>query len=135
LCIGRSGISEIRVDDPAMAERQILLQRQGNEVLVKNLSPALEMRVDGWICNEALLKPGSQLNIEQHRFTLESPVLDLMKMAESTTIETLQEPAEPEETAPLPKRDAALFNRSQWLLLASAVGISALLVLLLTLSP
>jgi pSer/pThr/pTyr-binding forkhead associated (FHA) protein len=135
LCIGRSGISEIRVDDPAMAERQILLQRQGNEVLVKNLSPALEMRVDGWVCNEALLKPGSQLNIEQQRFTLESPVLDLMKMSESTVIEPLQLPAEPDDMAPLPKSEVALFNRSQWILLASAVVISTLLVLLLTLSP
>ncbi len=39
LCIGRSDLSEVRIDDTALAERQILLQRQGNAILVKNLSP------------------------------------------------------------------------------------------------
>lgn len=135
LCIGRSGISEVRVDDPALAERQILLQRQGNDVLVKNLSPALEMRVDGWVCDEALLKPGSQLNIEQHRFVLESPAPDLANVPEPIAAEIAPESAQSAELPPLPKAAPALFSRSQWILLGSAIGISVLLVLLLTISP
>jgi hypothetical protein len=134
LCIGRSAISEVCVDDPALAERQILLQRQGNDVLVKNLSPALEMRVDGWVCEEALLKPGSQLNIEQHRFVLESPAPDLASLPAPAAAEVpkasvrLDEPQPSEDNPPL-------FSRSQWILLGSALGISVLLVILLTISP
>jgi hypothetical protein len=135
LCIGRSGISEIRVDDPALAERQILLQRQGNDVLVKNLSPALEMRVDGWVCNEALLKPGSQLNIEQHRFALESPAPDLANLPETLAVVTPQPDIVSVDTPLLPAGNPALFSRSQWILLGCAVAISVLLVVLLTISP
>lgn len=134
LCIGRSAISEVRVDDPALAERQILLQRQGNDVLVKNLSPALEMRVDGWVCEEALLKPGSQLNIEQHRFVLESPAPDLANLPEPAAAEVPKASA-PHDEPPPPKDSPPLFSRSQWILLGSALGISVLLVLLLTISP
>lgn len=135
LCIGRSGISEIRVDDPALAERQILLQRQGNDVLVKNLSPALEMRVDGWVCNEALLKPGSQLDIERHRFVLESPAPDLANMPETLAAASSHADAKPADAPPLPVGNPALFSRSQWILLGCSVVISVLLVVLLTISP
>jgi hypothetical protein len=135
LCIGRSAISEIRIDDPAFAERQILVQRQGNDVLVKNLSPALEMRVDGWVCNDAVLKVGSQLNIEQHRFMLHSSCSDFAFTAPPLLLETSL--SELETTAHLPQAPAKakLFSLSQWLLLAVALIISAFLMLLLTISP
>lgn len=135
LCIGRSGISEIRVDDPALAERQILLQRQGNDVLVKNLSPALEMRVDGWVCTEALLKPGSQLDIERHRFVLESPAPDLANMPETVAATPAHTEAKAVDAPTLPIGNPALFSRSQWILLGCSVAISALLIVLLTISP
>ena len=133
LCLGRSSLSEIRVDDPALAERQVLLQRQGNAVLAKNLSPVLEMRIDGWVCTEALLRPGSHLAIEQHRFRLEAPQQEL---APPATVEpaAVSEAAESEIASPsLPA--PRLFTRAQWLLLASAVAVSGLLILLLTYSP
>lgn len=133
LCLGRSSLSEIRIDDPALAERQVLLQRQGNAILVKNLSPVLEMRVDGWVCTEALLRPGSQLGIEQHRFRLEAPQPDLAPSVSDAP--GAQEPvADTAQSAP-PEAPPRLFTRAQWLLLASAVAVSGLLILLLTYSP
>jgi hypothetical protein len=66
-------LSEVCIDDSALAERQILLQRQGNDIFVKNLSPVLEMSVDGWVCEEAVLSPGARISIEQHRFRFEAP--------------------------------------------------------------
>lgn len=133
LCLGRSSLSEIRIDDPALAERQVLLQRQGNAILVKNLSPVLEMRVDGWVCTEALLRPGSQLGIEQHRFRLEAPQPDLAPSVSDAP--GAQEPvADTAQPAP-PEAPPRLFTRAQWLLLASAVAVSGLLILLLTYSP
>lgn len=132
LCLGRSTLSEVRIDDPALAERQLLLQRQGNAVLVKNLSPVLEMRVDGWVCAEALLKPGAQLCIEQHRFRLEAPQPELAAPAAEPPA-TAEAPAE--TPSPVPTPAPRLFTRAQWLLLASAVAVSGLLILLLTYSP
>jgi hypothetical protein len=134
LCIGRSTLSEICVDDPALAERQILVQRQGNDVLVKNLSPALEMRVDGWICHEAILSIDSQLNIEQHRFILQSSSSDLAYVAQAHVPE--KPAAVPENATELTQKlsKTGLFNRSQWILLGSAVAIAVLFVLLLTIS-
>lgn len=133
LCLGRSTLSEIRVDDPALAERQVLLQRQGNAILVKNLSPVLEMRVDGWICTEALLRPGSQLGIEQHRFRLEAPQPELAPPVAAESV-VVSEAAESQVASP-PTPAPRLFTRAQWLLLASAVAVSGLLILLLTYSP
>lgn len=133
LCLGRSALSEIRIDDPALAERQVLVQRQGNAILVKNLSPVLEMRVDGRVCTEALLPPGSQLAIEQHRFRLEAPQPDLApQAADAPVAEPLAAAAQP---APPPMPAPRLFTRAQWLLLASAAAVSGLLILLLTYSP
>lgn len=131
LCIGRSVLSEIRIDDLALAERQVLVQRHGNHIVVKNLSPVLEMRVDGWSCTEALLSPGSQLCIEQHRFLLEAPFLDV-DSAENPQHEEVSEPLEmPEPVAEPP----SFFSKTQWLLLAAAIAISGLIILLLTLAP
>lgn len=132
LCIGRSSISEICVDDPALAERQILIQRQGNDVLVKNLSPALEMRIDGWACNEAILKAGSQLNIEQHRFVLDCPCLDLAKTDVLLPVDTPSDTVEINGALNESAAKTTLFSRSQWILLGSAVLIAILLVILLT---
>ena len=135
LCIGRSTLSELQVDDYSMAERQILIQRHGNEILVKNLSPVLEMRVNGWVCNETVLTIGSQLSIDQHRYVLQSSCPDFTQNVdvvliedkheeESTTINQQQELSKPR-----------IFSRAQWILLGSAILISSLLILLLTISP
>jgi hypothetical protein len=134
LCIGRSSLSEICVDDPAMAERQILMQRQGNDVLVKNLSPALEMRVDGWICHEAILNIESQLNIEQHRFILQSSSSDLANVQHTHLPEAPVAEFENATQVNQALSKSSLFSRSQWILLGSAVAIAALFVLLLTIS-
>lgn len=131
LCVGRSVLSEIRIDDLALAERQVLVQRQGNSILVKNLSPVLDMRVDGWSCTEALLLPGSQLCIDQHRFVLEAPCPD-MTLADEPQPEPLVEPAAVHEQAAVPP---PFFSKTQWLLLASAIAISGAIVLLLTWAP
>ncbi len=135
LCIGRSSLSEICVDDPAFAERQILVQRQGNHVRVKNLSPALEMRVDGWICHEAILNIDAQLNIEQHRFILQSSCPDLANSAKPSVLEPPATLPENTEQSPKALAKTPLFSRSQWILLGFAVGIAILFVLLLTISP
>lgn len=137
LCIGRSALSEIRIDDPALAERHVLIQRHGNDILVKNLSPLLEMRVQGFVCTEALLLPGAFFSIEQHRFQLQSPWRDNQNSDGSD----LQAPqpvvaeASPSEQPGKVAEQARIFSRSQWLLLAAALIISGLFIVLLVFAP
>ncbi len=131
LCIGRSVLSEIRIDDLALAERQLLVQHQGDHIVVKNLSPVLEMRVDGWACTEARLSPGSQLCIEQHRFLLEAPCLDRLSAPDPQP----DQAPEPLSVAEPVAEPSPFFSKTQWLLLAAAIAISGLIILLLTLAP
>ena len=133
LCIGRSDLSEVRIDDTALAERQILLQRQGNDVFVKNLSPVLEMRVDGWICEEAVLQPGAHISIEQHRFRFEGPCAEVLPMAEVELAEPAPSVTVNAESASEPAR--RIFSPAQWILLAAAVAISGFFIILLSFSP
>lgn len=132
LCIGRSVLSEIRIDDMALAERQVLLQRQGNGIIAKNLSPVLEMRVNGWACSEAQLAMGAQICLDQHRFVLEMPCQDLSE----TDAPVPETPADaPAPVAPAAAGAAPFFSNTQWLLLGAAIAVSAAIVLLLTLAP
>ncbi len=134
LCIGRSALSEIRIDDPALAERHVLVQRQGNDILVKNLSPLLEMRVQGWVCNEARLAPGAFFSIDQHRFQLQAPWQDGADDADSVEPTVLDQPMVSSLEGPETSKPA-LFSRGQWLLLAVALAISGAFILVLMLSP
>jgi hypothetical protein len=135
LCIGRSSLSDVQVDDSSMAERQVLLQRQGNDVVAKNLSPILEMQVDGWVCNEAILAIGSQLCIDQHRYLLQSSCPDFAQLVEITVHEVEAESKDNIELLTPVVSDPPIFTRAQWILLASSVLISGLLILLLTIAP
>lgn len=137
LCIGRSALSEIRIDDPALAERHVLIQRQGNDILVKNLSPLLEMRVQGCVCTEALLLPGAFFSIEQHRFQLQSPWQDGQNsdgpdLPAPQPVVAEAGPSEQPGKAPEPTK---IFSRSQWFLLAAALIISGLFIALLVFAP
>ena len=133
LCIGRSNLSEVCIDDSALAERQILLQRQGNDILAKNLSPVLEMRINGWVCEEALLPVGSQISIEQHRFRLEGPSAEAIPASEAAMTELQQPASEAPAAASVPAK--RIFSPAQWILLAAAIAISAIFIILLSFSP
>jgi pSer/pThr/pTyr-binding forkhead associated (FHA) protein len=135
LCIGRSSLSEIQVDDFSMAERQILIQRQGNDVIAKNLSPVLEMRVNGWVCNEAVLTVDSQLSIDQHRFKLQSSCPDFTQTPEAAVPEANLQETATNSNIQQATSNPAIFSRAQWILLASALFISGLLIVLLTIAP
>ena len=116
-----------------LAERQILLQRQGNDIFVKNLSPVLEMRVDGWVCEEAVLQPGAHISIEQHRFRFEAPTGETATQIEPEMAEPFQ-PVNAKDTTPAdPARP--IFSPAQWILLAVAVAISGFFIILLSFSP
>jgi hypothetical protein len=101
--------------------------------LVKNLSPVLEMRVDGWVCEEAVLQPGSHISIEQHRFRFEAPFAE----PSSLTDPEMVEPMPPVSINAMPPADPArrIFSPAQWILLAVAIAISGFFIILLSFSP
>jgi hypothetical protein len=91
------------------------------------------MRVDGWICEEAVLQPGAHISIEQHRFRFEGPCTEVLPMAEVELAEPAPSVTVNAESVSEPAR--RIFSPAQWILLAAAVAISGFFIILLSFSP
>lgn len=127
--VGRGAEADIRLEDPAAAERHARLEPHGDVVLLRDLGSAEGTLVNGVPVREALLRPGDQLVFDaHHRFVVEAPGL---AGAESA-------PPPQDEEAAGPVRAAALApsaRRLPWLLLAALLLAAALSALLLFGTP
>lgn len=124
--VGRHAEADIRIDDPAFADRHARLELAGDQVVLRDLGSAEGSVVNGEHVRDALLSAGDQVVFDgHHRFVVEAPrrrpaAADAAAAAE----------------APLPvalSPDAGHrghVSRLPWLLLA-ALGIAALLAALL----
>lgn len=128
--IGRGSDCDIRIDDPAFAERHARIELRGGEVTLRDLGAGDGSVVNGEPVRDAVLRPGDQVVFDAHqRFVVEAPG---------------RPPRLRDATGPLAEEDAlsmasaahavALPNNARrlpWLLLAAlliAAGLSALLV-------
>src|SRR5688572_2886594 len=129
LLVGRGADCDIRIDDPAFAERHARIERSGDQVLLRDHGTGEGSMVNGELVRDAFLQPGDQVVFDAHqRFVVEAPgqpgnARDPLGQA----LDEVPGPAyEPRiESAP---RNA---RRLPWLLLAAlliAVGLSALLL-------
>ncbi|HRN61090.1 MAG TPA: FHA domain-containing protein [Luteimonas sp.] len=120
--IGRHAEADIRIDDPAFADRHARLELVGEQVVLRDLGSAEGSVVNGEPVRDALLDPGDQVVFDgQHRFVVEAP----RRGPRAASAEASAPGEQPvEKVAP---RDV---SRLPWLLLA-AVGIAALLAGLL----
>lgn len=75
LVIGRAADADIRLDDPALAERQARLEQVGDRILLRDLGGREGTIVNGVVLRDAVLHSGDQLVFAQHRFVLEAPGL------------------------------------------------------------
>lgn len=76
--VGRAREADIRVDDPAFAERHARLELRGDRVLLRDLGSAEGTRVNGMAVRDALLAAGDQVVFDaQHRFVVEAPARKL----------------------------------------------------------
>lgn len=145
---GRSPAADVRLDDPAVAERHAVVELHGDRVVLRAMANGGETTlVNGVPVRDAMLAPGDQLVIEQHRFVLEAPGLpprgqsSLGKSAANPHTQTMKavnvavanDPAPAPETpgpAPATRDPGAL-----WWLIAAAMVLAAALTALLVYAP
>lgn len=121
--VGRSDEADIRIDDPAFAERHARIEMIGNQVVLRDLGSGEGSIVNGDVVRDALLSPGDQIVFDvHHRFVIEAP-------ANSTTLLTRVATSEDDGDAPPARRRQG--RRLPWLLLAAAFLAAVIAALLL----
>lgn len=145
--VGRASTCDIRIDDPALAERQAQFELHADRVVLRALGNSDFTTVNGVPVRDAVLAPGDQIVIDQHRFVLEAPGLpargqDSVRgagaMAHTQTIKSVKVPPPPGPAhnerdrieAPPPVDPGAL-----WWLIAAAAVLAAAMTALLVYSP
>ncbi|OGT54822.1 MAG: hypothetical protein A3E01_19120 [Gammaproteobacteria bacterium RIFCSPHIGHO2_12_FULL_63_22] len=145
--VGRAPDCDIRIDDPALAERQAQFELHTDKVVLRALGDSEFTTVNGVPVRDAVLSPGDQIVIDGHRFLLEAPGLPARgqagvrgagAMAHTQTMKSVKVPgpyttaANPDEPAdtPPPADPGAL-----WWLIAAAAVLAAAMTALLVYSP
>ncbi|HEX5694657.1 MAG TPA: FHA domain-containing protein [Arenimonas sp.] len=72
--LGRAGSADIRLDDAAVAERHAMVELHNDRVVLRALGNDSSL-LNGVPVRDAVLSPGDQVSIDQHRFVLEAPGL------------------------------------------------------------
>lgn len=144
--IGRSASCDIRVDDPAIADRHAQFELHGDRVILRALSQNEGTVVNGVPVQDAVLSPGDQISFEQHRFVLEAPGLPLRgqefavrggTVAHTQTFQAVKSsPARPSPSpAKTPEPTGGNDPGALWWLIAAAAVLAAALTALLVYSP
>src|SRR5690606_32943806 len=72
--VGRHSDADIRIDDPAFADRHARLELVGEQVVLRDLGSAEGSLVNGEAARDALLSAGDQVVFDgHHRFVVEAP--------------------------------------------------------------
>jgi hypothetical protein len=150
--VGRAPACDIRIDDPALADRQAQFELHGDRVVLRTLGNPEFTAVNGVPVRDALLSPGDQIVIDQHRFVLEAPGLPVRgqdglsvprSVQHTQTLKSVKvtpglpgmpamatEP-EPEPTEPTASVDPGAL----WWLIAAAAVLAAAMTALIVYSP
>lgn len=121
--VGRSDEADIRIDDPAFAERHARIEMIGEQIVLRDLGSGEGSVVNGEAVRDALLTPGDQIVFDtHHRFVIEAP---------AATTAALSKTPEPDRGpgAELPAGTQGR-RRLPWLLLAALLLAAALTALL-----
>ena len=145
--IGRGASADIRIDDAAIAERHAMVELHGDRVVLRALGGD-GSHLNGTAVRDAVLSPGDQLAVDQHRFLLEAPGLPLRgqstatKPAMATHTQTMKAVRIPvaSDPAPDPARDPGSSPGGRdpaalWWLIAAATVLAAALTALLVYAP
>lgn len=72
--VGRIQEADIRIDEPAFADRHARLEMQAGQVVLRDLGSAEGSEVNGEPVRDAVLEPGDQVVFDaHHRFVVEAP--------------------------------------------------------------
>ncbi|MGO1073704.1 FHA domain-containing protein [Lysobacter sp. CA199] len=129
--IGRAGDCDIRINEPAFADRHARLEAHADGVVLRDVGSVDGSVVNGQPVRHALLKPGDQLLLDgQHRFVIEAPTRQF-SAAEALQAQLSQEAAANEARPQPPSALPSSVRRMPWLLLAAVVMAGLLGLLLL----
>ncbi len=121
--VGRSDEADIRIEDPAFAERHARIEMIGSQVVLRDLGSGDGSVVNGESVRDALLTPGDQIVFDlHHRFVIEAPANQTLPMARV---------AQSSEAVPAPEPARGGGRRLPWLLLTAALLAAAITALLL----
>lgn len=125
--VGSAAEADIRIDDPAFAERHAQLSQVGAQIVLRDLGTPDGSLLNGQPVRDALLRPGDQLVFDaQHRFVVEGPGATAKPLAAGIGLEV-----EDETQARTRTPRARTWRRWPWLLLAALLTAGALALLLL----
>ena len=147
--VGRGSACEIRIDDAALAERHAQFELHGDRVVLRSLAGGEFMTVNGIPVADAVLSPGDQVAIDQHRFLLEAPGLPMRgqeggrtgpSITHTQTMKTLRPgtgaaPRPADAPEPAPERPPPSDPGALWWLIAAAAVLAAAMTALLVYSP
>jgi len=123
--VGRGEDCDIRVDDPAFAERHARIEVANGQVLLRSLAAGETTVVNGEPVRDAVLRNGDQVVFDAHqRFVLEAPG----NLPRGDVMQPLDEDPLPAESLRPQQRSG---RRLPWLLLAAlllAAGLSGILL-------
>ncbi|HQZ31251.1 MAG TPA: FHA domain-containing protein [Arenimonas sp.] len=144
--IGRAASADIRLDDVAVAERHAVVELHADRVVLRAMGNDVS-QVNGVPVRDAVLAPGDQVSIDQHRFVLEAPGLPArgqlggQKPVPTTHTQTMKAVRVPVANDPAPalaepspapaKRDPVAL----WWLIAAATVLAAAMTALLVYAP
>lgn len=148
--IGRSANADIRIDDPALAEKHAQIELHGDRVVLRALTAEEGSLLNGIPVKSAVLAPGDQIAIDQHRFVLEAPGLPSrgqvanvrpVAVSHTQTMKAVQVPAEAGNSRQSASDGAAQqpaagqSSNALWWLIAAAALLAAALTALLVYAP
>jgi hypothetical protein len=126
--VGRVHDADIRIDEPAFADRHARLEMHGGQVVLRDLGSAEGSEVNGEQVRDAVLEPGDQVVFDaHHRFVVEAP--SRPTVSDSVADDSAQAAATAAPVATEATAKASI-RRLPWLLLA-ALLLAALLGALL----
>lgn len=147
--VGRGAACDIRIDDAALADRHAQFELHGDRVVLRSLAGGEFMTVNGIPVADAVLSPGDQVAIDQHRFLIEAPGLPMRgqeggrtgpSITHTQTMKTMRPGAgaasqAAQGPAPTPERPPPTDPGALWWLIAAAAVLAAAMTALLVYSP
>ncbi|MEO8159806.1 MAG: FHA domain-containing protein [Arenimonas sp.] len=146
--LGRGSGCDIRIDDAALADRECQFELHGDRVVLRSLNNSEFTTVNGVRVTDAVLAPGDQVVVDQHRFLVEAPGLpargqDRLRSAaqqqHTQTIKAVRVPGSGDRPTgqheaiepPAPPVDPGAL----WWLIAAAAVLAAAMTAMLVYSP
>jgi pSer/pThr/pTyr-binding forkhead associated (FHA) protein len=126
--VGSSAEADVRIDDPAFAERHARIGLQGGAIVLRDLGSEEGSVVNGEALRDAVLQPGDQIVFDaHHRFVIEAPA---RAMQRDELLPVLDDDVD-ERVAEARQALGHSARRLPWLLLAALLIAAALSALLL----